>query len=239
MPADNAARNPVAVSTRAQHNDRVAEFYVATFEVPGGVPLDERHNDRLDDSEDDLEPDVKTTFAHFGLAYYQSSVLEHEIVNILGMNRLVQAREEAEQLLSDPFDDKFKDTMGRLIQQLEILTRADPGLASDLVEALRLRNDLAHRFWRERSEDFCSDEGRARMIAYLIKVRKHFEDVDRRLTETLGTASLQQAGLTAEHVENWYQEQVRRVGAGESKVSLSTIQENRDHLLSRIAMPPT
>jgi hypothetical protein len=216
----------------------VAEFYVATFELPGGVPLNERHNDQLEDSEDDLEPDVKTTFAHFGLAYYQSSVLEHEIVNVLGVNRLVQAREEAEQLLSDPFDDKFKDTMGRLIKQLEILTHADPGLASDLVEALRLRNDLAHRFWRERSEDFCSDEGRARMIAYLIKVRKHFEDVDRRLTETLGTASLQQAGLTAEHIESWYQEQVRRVEAGESKVPLSTIQENRDCLLSRIAMPP-
>jgi hypothetical protein len=159
-------------------------------------------------------------------------------VNILGLNRLVQAREEAEQLLSDPFDDKFKDTMGRLIKQLEILTHADPGLASDLVEALRLRNDLAHRFWRERSEDFCSDEGRARMIAYLIKVRKHFEGVDQRLTETLGTASLQQAGLTAEHVESWYQEQVRRVEAGESKVPLSTVQQNRDYLFGRIAIPP-
>jgi hypothetical protein len=216
----------------------VADFYVATFDLPGGLPLDEWHNDQPEDPEDDLEPDVKTTFAHFGLAYYQSSVLEHEIVNILGLNRLVQAREEAEQLLSDPFDDKFKDTMGRLIKQLEILTHADPGLASDLVEALRLRNDLAHRFWRERSEDFCSDEGRARMIAYLIKVRKHFEGVDQRLTETLGTASLQQAGLTAEHVESWYQEQVRRVEAGESKVPLSTVQQNRDYLFGRIAIPP-
>ena len=54
-------------------------------------------------------------------------MLEHEIVNILGVNRLVQAREGAEQLLSDPFDDKFKEAMRRLIKQLEILTHADPG----------------------------------------------------------------------------------------------------------------
>jgi hypothetical protein len=228
----------VAVSTRGQHNGGVADFYVASFDLPGAVPLDERYDDQPEESEDDLESDVKTTFAHFGLAYYQSSVLEHEIVNILGLNRLVRAREDAEHLLSDPFDEKFKDTMGRLIKQLEGLTHADPGLASDLVEALRLRNDLAHRFWRERSEDFCSDEGRAKMIAYLIKIRKHFEDVDRRLTETLGAASIQQAGLTVEHIDSWYQEEVERVEAGESKVPLSTIQENRDYLVSRISMPP-
>ena len=182
----------------------MADLYVASFDLPGGVPLDEWHDSQLQEPEEDIEPDVKTTFAHFGLAYYQSSVLEHEIVNVLAVNRLVRAREDAEQLLSDPFDDKFKDTMGRLIKQLESLTAADPSLANDLVEALRLRNDLAHRFWRERSEDFCSDEGRAKMIDYLIKARKHFEDIDRRLTETIGTESLRRSGLTVENVETWY-----------------------------------
>ncbi len=212
----------------------MADLYVASFDLPGGVPLDEWHDSQLQEPEEDIEPDVKTTFAHFGLAYYQSSVLEHEIVNVLAVNRLVRAREDAEQLLSDPFDDKFKDTMGRLIKQLESLTAADPSLANDLVEALRLRNDLAHRFWRERSEDFCSDEGRAKMIDYLIKARKHFEDIDRRLTETIGTESLRRSGLTVENVETWYQEQLRRVKSGESKIPLSTIQSQRDDLLRRL-----
>jgi hypothetical protein len=99
---------------------------------------------------------------------------------------------------------------------------------------LRLRNDLAHRFWRERSEDFCSDEGRAKMIDYLIKARKHFEDIDRRLTETIGTESLRRSGLTVENVETWYQEQLRRVKSGESKIPLSTIQSQRDDLLRRL-----
>jgi hypothetical protein len=99
----------------------------------------------------------------------------------------------------------MKTSSPKLIKQLASLTQADPSLASDLVEALRLRNDLAHNFWRERAEDFCSDEGRAKMIAYLIEARNQFQDVDRRLTESIGTPSLQESGLTAEHIENWYQ----------------------------------
>jgi hypothetical protein len=211
----------------------VADFYVASFDLPGAVSLDELRNNQPEESEEDLEPDVKTTFAHFGLAYYHSSVLEHEIVNILSLNRIARARQDAEQLLSDPFDEKFKDTMGRLVKQLEDFTQADPGLASDLVKALQLRNDLAHRFWRERAEDFCSDEGRARMIDYLISARKHFQDVDRRLTETVGTATIQQAGLTAERVESWFKEETRRAEAGESNMPLWLLQEYRDDLLRR------
>jgi hypothetical protein len=101
-----------------------------------------------------------------------------------------------------------------------------------------LRNDLAHNFWRERAEDFCSEEGRAKMISYLIEVRDHFQDVDRRLTETKGTPSLQQSGLTAEHIERWYQDQLRKLESGESNIPLSTLQSNRESLLGRLA-PPT
>jgi|SRR5215469_13081501 len=91
---------------------------------------------------------------------------------------------------------RYKDTMGKLLKQHESLTQADPSLAANLVEAAGLRSDLAHRFCRERADSFCSDEGRAKMIAYLIRVRKHFQDVDQRLTETTGAASPQQSGLT-------------------------------------------
>jgi hypothetical protein len=212
----------------------MADLYHVSFDVPGGVPLDRRDDDHPEEPDEDLEPDVKTTFAHFGLTYYQASVLEHEIVNVLAVNRLVRAREDAQQLLSDPWNDKFKETMGKLIKQLGSLTQTDPSLAVDLLEALRLRNDLAHSFWRERAEDFCSDYGRAKMIAYLIAARDHFRDVDKRLTETIGVASLRESGLTAEHVERWYQEQLRQIETGELSVPLSTIQSNREYLLRRI-----
>lgn len=215
----------------------VNNLYVARFSVPGGIPLDELDSSGREDHDEDLEPDVKTTFAHFGLAYYEASVLEHEIVNILAVNRLVAARQDAEQLLSDPWDDKFKATMGALVKQLEAYTQTDRELAADLVEALQLRNHLAHAFWRERAEDFCTQDGRARMIVYLIEVRKHFEDVDQRLTTTIGTVALQQSGVTPEVVDAWYHDMLGQVERGELNAPLSTIESMRESMLSRATQP--
>jgi hypothetical protein len=157
---------------RAAQLVAVNDLYVVRLSVPGGISLDELGSGPEEDDEDQ-EPDVKTTFAHFGLAYYQASVLEHEIVNVLAMHRLVAARQEAEQLLSDPWHDKFKATMGALVKQLAACTQADPELAADLMGALQLRNHLAHAFWRDRADDFCTEDGRARMIIDLIEARKH------------------------------------------------------------------
>jgi len=217
----------------------VNDLYVARFSVPGGIPLDELHSGKREDQDEDLEPDEKTTFAHFGLACYLASVLEHELANVLAVNRLVTARQDAEQLLSDPWNDKFKATMGALVKQLEAYTQADPGLAADLIEALRLRNHLVHAFWRERADDFCTEDGRARMIAYLIKARKYFEDVDQRLTATIGTEALHKWGVTPEVVDAWYHAMLGQVERGELNVPLSTIESVRQELLSRATQPTT
>jgi hypothetical protein len=207
------------------------DLYVAHFAVPGGVPLDERDSDG---DEEDQEPDVKTTFAHFGLAYYQACVLEHEVVNVLAMNRATAARRDAERLLSDPWADTFKKTMGVLVKQLWEHTIPDPELAADLVKALQLRNHLAHGFWRDRADDFCTDDGRARMIAYLIEARKHFQDVDQRLSATIGASTLVQGGVTPEVIDAWYRDMVGQVERGESNVPLTTIESTREHMLSRV-----
>jgi hypothetical protein len=139
----------------------VDDLYVVRFALPGGLALDQLDVDgQLE--EEDQEPDVKTTFAQFGLAYYQASVLEHEIVNILAVTRLVATRRDAEQLLADPWDYSFKATMGPLVKQLEKHLPTDNELGTDLIEALPLRNHLAHAFSRERADDFCTDAGRMR-----------------------------------------------------------------------------
>lgn len=226
---------PCACPTMVAVND----LYAIRFDVPGGAPLDEWDRDEQQGDDEDLEADVKTTFAHFGLAYYEASVLEHEIVNILVVNRLITAQQEDDQLLSDPWNDKFKaTTMGMLIRQLEPYMHTDSALAADLVEALELRNHLAHRFWRERAEDFCTEDGRTRMITYLIKARKHFENVDRRLTDTIGTEALQRWGVTRDVIDAWYNDALKQVARGELNVPLSTIQSTRQALLSRVT-PPT
>jgi hypothetical protein len=124
--------------------------------------------------------------------------------------------------------------MGNLVKELQRFTHEDPELGADLVEALRLRNHLAHSFWRERADDFCTEEGRARMIAYLIETRNHFTDVDQRLTTTIGTQSLQESGMTSETINAWYQDMLRQIESGECNLPLSMVQSQREHLLSRL-----
>jgi hypothetical protein len=212
----------------------VNDLYVAQVHVPGGIPLDELASHEQDEHDEDLEPDVKTTFAHFGLAYYQACVFEHEIVNVLAAKHSIAARQKSKRPTSDPWDDRFNDTMGQLVRQLGAFAQNDPELKSDLIKARDLRNHLAHRFWRERAEDFCSEEGRARMIAYLIEARKHFQDVDARLTASMGTEALLQGNVTPAIIDTWYRDMLGRVERGELNVPLSTIRSTRQGMLDRI-----
>ncbi|WP_148272231.1 hypothetical protein [Micromonospora maris] len=167
---------------------------------------------------DDDGPDVKTTFAHFGLAFYRACVLEHQVVNMLVFSRLLEAEAEARRLLSDPWEEHFKDTLGRLVRRLTERAQGDQQLTDDLTEAVRLRNHLAHAFWRERAEDFCSDAGRADMIAFLENARDLFTRVDEQLTD-LDTAQLKRAGITEEMISQQYQEMLTRAEARDQQLS--------------------
>lgn len=53
------------------------------------------------------------------------------------------------------------------------------------------------------------------MIAYLIETRKRFQDVDQRLTATIGTVALQRWGVTPEVIDAWYHDMLGRVERGE------------------------
>ncbi|MEU5913634.1 hypothetical protein [Micromonospora sp. NPDC047527] len=209
------------------------DLYVVRFGSPGSpIAVSDDVNQT---GEEDEDPDEKTTFAHFGLAFYRAAVLEHELVNILAATRLLAARQDAQRLLSDPWDDNFKSTMGALVKKLGPKVQDDPQLAADLTRALRLRNHLAHAFWRDRAEDFCSDEGRARMISFLIDARRLFQDVDERLSSTIGAAAITDWGVTPEVVEAWYQDKLQRIGRGELHLPLEQVQAARQALLERIS----
>ncbi|MEV4690428.1 hypothetical protein AB0K27_04765 [Micromonospora echinospora] len=158
--------------------------------------------------------DHKTTYAHFGLAYYRACVLEHQVVNMLAFSKLLEAEAEAKKLLNDPWDEHFKETLGRLVRRFTQQTEDDQELIEDLTEAVRLRNHLAHAFWRERAEDFCSDAGRADMIAFLEDARELFIRVDDQLTQ-LAQGQRERAGITQELIDQHYQAMLARAEARE------------------------
>jgi hypothetical protein len=151
------------------------------------------------------ESDAKSTFAHFGLAYYVANVLEHGLVNVLAMARLITARDAAEQLLSDPWEQRFKDTMGQLVRRAAPHLAASDGLEARLTAAMQTRNYLTHQFWRDRAEDFNFKSGRVDMIRELEAAQGQFTAADAELTEKVFKPMVAAEGITQDTIDAQHQ----------------------------------
>ncbi len=137
---------------------------------------------------DNIGEQVKTVYAHFGLAIYQSQVLEHGLVNALLVLDLVpnkaksaRSQEHWASLVDQFFDENFRHTLGRMIQNFKSVGPIPPNLETLLTKALEKRNWLAHHYFRERAEDFMSSSGREKMVAELEDAQNLFRDADKEL----------------------------------------------------------
>ncbi|MEV7600582.1 hypothetical protein AB0O91_24750 [Kitasatospora sp. NPDC089797] len=148
----------------------MSEIWVPTLQLPDG---------------DDEDEHVKTTFAHYGLAMYHAEVLGHGLVNALAVTKIIEARDQAEVLIRDPWAQGFKKTMEKLITHVSQQTAADQQLIDDLNECRARRNHLAHAFWRDHAEEFCSYAGRNSMIEKLESDDALFVGTDKRLAEVM------------------------------------------------------
>ena len=159
---------------------------------------------------------VKTVYAHFGLALYLASVLEHGLANTLMCAELLPSRAgspvprmqwEAE---FDAFmDQQFEKTLGRLIRSLNNATSVPMELEGLLTEALEKRNFLAHHYFRERAEAFISHEGREAMIEELEHAQKLFENADDWLTE-IAKPLREKYGLSDERLKPIQEEYLKK-----------------------------
>lgn len=153
---------------------------------------------------------TRDTYAYFGLAMYTAHVFEHEVVNLLVLARIVRARKNAERILADPWERRFRDTLGELFKRLKPYLAHDQQLLNDVAEGVRVRNRLAHSYWREHAEDAASIKGRAEMIAELIKIKDMFIDLDKRLTRA-SQPFRESLGVTDEKIRAEYRDMTNRV----------------------------
>lgn len=130
----------------------------------------------------------KEVYAYFGLAMYQAQVLEHGIVNALvycdlipNKAKIVKSKEEWATLFDTFMDSHFEKTLGRMIKALKITFPIAVELESKLTESLRLRNLLAHHYFKDRIHLFLSHEGREQMIGELSRAHEQFESTDSEL----------------------------------------------------------
>jgi hypothetical protein len=154
---------------------------------------------------------TREVYARFGLALYMAQVLEHGIINLASWtgvhDRSYRNWDEAE---ADSVE-LFKMTMGKLRQAL-ISRRPDvANLEEMLARAVRLRNFLAHEYFRERPGAFRTEDGMNQMIEELTKAAAFFKDVDAKL-ERLTRQIIEAMGVDKHMPE--VLEDVRRAGFG-------------------------
>lgn len=156
-------------------------------------------------------------FAFFGLAAYHGQVLEQELIilavmlHLSGRTRVTQADVDAS------FDTFETRTFGQLLREARSLIAVPADLDAKLAEALRRRNDLAHRFFARRSEDSMSDAGRIDMIDELRNTILLFEEVDAAVTAIREPLS-ERLGISREMAQKELESMLARAAARDEGV---------------------
>lgn len=152
---------------------------------------------------------VKTVFAYFGLAVYSAQCLEtqmaHYLVTVLRVKEL--NRWETDSQLSR----RYRSTMGQLAKEI-LRSQSGKSLVGDrLAEAVRLRNWLAHGYFRDRAAEFVKGNGhRQEMVRELIQARDCFEAIDVDLTEACRLWMMSR-GVTEQDVQREVQQLLDQV----------------------------
>jgi hypothetical protein len=145
------------------------------------------------DNLDEENWDIRETFAFYGRAAYMASVLEVGLAHVLLHSQFMKRVHDelvatkgkgfdrtAYEAEFDKFmDEQFAQTMGNLIKRLSTFDGFDDALNLRIVEAKKRRDFLTHGFWRDRSVEFATAGGRARMRDELMADTEMFGQVDR------------------------------------------------------------
>jgi len=126
--------------------------------------------------------DPKEVFAFFGLAACHGQVLEQELIIFAVMLHLSGRTRITRDDVQGLFQTFEVRTFGQLLREARSLAAVPSDLEAKLTEALNRRNDLAHRFFARRSEDFMSDTGRVEMIEELRTAALLLDEVDAAVT---------------------------------------------------------
>ena len=134
-------------------------------------------------------------YARFGLAMYYAQMLEFSIVNqllALGItDGAYNTYEEAEAVVVRLLGSTLGELNQKLVDEKTDLTH----LEDDLRRARRLRNFLAHNYFRERVLAAELPAGRERMLDELAQAASFLQEIGERLN-TLTTETYEAQGIT-------------------------------------------
>ena len=124
----------------------------------------------------------REVFARFGLAMYRAQCLEIQIGQMAAIYDPKFAAMSPDER-DRAFDEEREKMLGRLIERLAKRMRMPSVLRSRLIEAKKLRNWLAHRYFWERAKTILKPDGRDSMISELQEKADSFKALDTELTD--------------------------------------------------------
>ena len=167
----------------------------------------------------DLDPNdqPREVFARYGLAMYEAQVLEHGVVNALTVIEFVPRANEFGSLeiwnnRFDAFlDEQFDFTFGNLVRRLIATNFLSNLLTEDLKAAKDLRDNLAHRFFRNFAEDFLTIAGSQKMVDFCDDSVRRFHTIDKALDAEMRPLR-ERLGLTDDWIAARMAEDAARLG---------------------------
>jgi hypothetical protein len=161
--------------------------------------------------------DLKDTYAQFGLTFSHGCNVENILANLIVTADFVKMvvtesrkagkpiydRDEMVRKFDEYLDKQHGKTMGALVGSdkrpggVKEFIQFDSALEKRVDDALRRRNYLAHKFWRERG---VSVERRALVFADLQADQLFFEELAKDL-EALALDQVRQIGLNADKLK--------------------------------------
>lgn len=173
------------------------------------MSYDEEIRDPLD--RDDWEQ--REVYANFGLAIYFCQVLEHQLVSYLALTRAGKAGQMSQAEMDRLLDRLVGGTFGQNIGEVRDLLGGPWILESPMAEALKLRNNLAHGWMRERALQQGTSENRLAMIQELKEAQRTLQEADSVLTERT-LKMLEAIGISRAALEEQYERLVERSESG-------------------------
>jgi hypothetical protein len=146
--------------------------------------------------EDSESVETRELYALAGLALYSAQCLEHEVVNSLGLLAILpywttkrpKSRAEYKAHVEQIWSENYERTFGQLLKGLQQSGIAIPAALDSLLRAsLEKRNQLVHRYFRERAKHWFNPEGRSSMAVELKAMDELFRETDRALHDVSAT----------------------------------------------------
>lgn len=154
---------------------------------------------------DDCSWQVREVCAKYGHAMYLAQCFETGLVNLLICLKF-KDKDEITKFDIDSFMDKnYKKTLGGLIISLRKSMEVPKDLETELDELLKIRNCLAHQYFRVKAIDFTKNDGRQHMLSELESLILKFEKGDKKIDLIVSTIS-EQYGITDEIISKKVEE---------------------------------